>query len=34
MDKIPINSQPIKGLELNLGFVQKFESDSQTHKIW
>ncbi len=33
LDKIVNNSQPIKGLESNLGFVQKTENDSQTHKI-
>ncbi len=33
LDKIASNSQLIKGLESNLGFVQKNKSDLETHKI-
>ncbi len=33
LDKTTSNSQPIKTLESNPRFVQKIESDSQTHNI-
>jgi len=33
LDKTISNFQLIKGFESNFGFVQKIESDSQTHKI-